>query len=146
MCVLPLKRIRWSPSCRLRATHVLGQKHIRAIKPKQVEPKHNVAKTIKNSHLSSWKFSKAVTNYHLRNSRAQNSLLFPCQCHESSLNHWSMVWTGLLPRMFSYYQLLHFYVLQLINDSNCFYGIGKGKAMNPSHGPYGQIVCQCFTI
>ena len=84
------------------------------------------------------KKAKAVINYHVRNGRAQNSLLFLCQCHKSSLNHRSMVWSGLLPRIFSYYQLLLFYVGPLINDSNCFYGVGSGKLMNSAHGHYGR--------
>ena len=72
--------------------------------------------------------TKAVKNYHVSNGRVQNSLLFPCQCHKSHLNHWSMV--------FSYYQLLLFYLAPLINDSNCVYGIGRGKVMNSAHGRY----------
>ena len=31
--------------------------------------------------------TKALTNYHVRNGHAQYSLLFPRQCHKSSLNH-----------------------------------------------------------
>ena len=90
----------------------------------------------KCSDLLIKKCSKAVTNYHVRNGRAQKSLLFPCQCRKISLNHWSMVWSGLLPRIFSYYQLLLFYVAPLINDSNCFYGIGRVNVMNSAHGRY----------
>ena len=37
---------------------------------------------------------------------------------------------------FSYYQILLFYVAPLINDSNCFYGIGGEKVMNTVHGRY----------
>ena len=64
------------------------------------------------------------SNYHIRNSRAQNSLLFPCQCHKSSLHHWSMVWSGLLPRIF-------FLLLTCLPNH-------WSKVVNFAHGCYGR--------
>jgi hypothetical protein len=81
--------------------------------------------------------TKALANYHVRNGRAQNSLLFPCQCHKSSLNHWSMALHIKREEVDNKKKsLVSIHSKPLINDSNYFYGIGKGKVMNSAHGRY----------
>jgi hypothetical protein len=77
------KILTWMSNCKICHSEV-GWSKFGIFLPKMFRP------SLKNN------CSKALTNYHVRNSRAQNSLLFPCQCHKSRLNHWSRIFFLLL--------------------------------------------------
>ena len=65
--------------------------HFRVKQLKSISDSQCVAKILANMVKLEEKLLKmcikALTNYHVHNGHAQNSLLFPSQCHKNSLNH-----------------------------------------------------------